>query len=392
LLLLSMSLSISAETDCSITQAITSGKVYADLRWRFEAVDQDNALKNAKALTLRTKLGYKTAEAYGLSALIKFEDSRDLFGIDDFSVPPTGFNSGEFSVIADRNSTELDQAFLQYKSAKLSGKLGRHVITLDNHRFVGHVGWRQVRQTFDALTLNLQVGKEFKIQASKLSKRNRIFSDEKNVNSDDTLLNVWYQTKFGKLGAYAYLLEVDEGAANSNDTVGAKFSGSHKLGDTKVLYSAELASQETNDSIDTDYFALEGGAVIASITAKIGLESLGSDNGAGAFTIPLATLHKFNGWTDQFLGTPAQGLEDIYITLSGKLAGGNWSATYHDFSSDIACSGGGDDLGDELNLVYSRTFGDNYYGDAKYADHSSGDVTFGKVDTSKFWLWAGAKF
>jgi hypothetical protein len=36
---------------------------------------------------------------------------------------------------------------------KLSGKIGRQVITMDNHRFVGHVGWRQDRQTFDALTL-----------------------------------------------------------------------------------------------------------------------------------------------------------------------------------------------------------------------------------------------
>jgi hypothetical protein len=392
LMLVIVPLSISAEPNESIAHAITSGKAYADLRLRLETVEQDNSNRDAKALILRTKLGYKTAEFYGLTALVEFEDSRDLLGVDDFSVPPTGFRSGEFSVIADPNSTEVDQAFIQYRADKFSAKFGRQVITLDNHRFVGHVGWRQDRQTFDALTLNLQVSEALKIQAAKLGKRNRIFSDEADIDSDDTLLNVWYQTTYGTLGAYAYLLEVDQGVANSNDTFGVRFSGSRNLGNIKIEYLAELASQEDYNNIDTDYLALEAGAVVSGISAKIGCESLGSDNGAGAFVTPLATLHKFNGWTDQFLNTPALGLEDVYISLSGKLAGGKWTAIYHDFSSDISSSNGGDDLGDELNLVYTRTLSNNYYAGAKYGDYASGDANFGKVDTRKIWLWAGVKF
>ncbi|MFT6407977.1 MAG: hypothetical protein ACJAQ6_001393 [Arenicella sp.] len=375
----------------SFTDVFTSGKAYVDLHLRFETVDQDNALADADGLTLRTRLGYRTAELIGLSAVIEVEDSRAVFGVDDFSVPATGFNVGEFSVIADPESTEIDQAFVQYKVAKFSGKLGRQVITLDNHRFVGHVGWRQDRQTFDGVSVVYQASESVSLHASRLSKRNRIFAQEKDIDSNDTLLNLSYKIGLGKLTAYAYFLEQDVAGPNSNDTFGIRFNGSSKLDDRPLIYAVEFATQQVNDSIDADYFKIEGGSEFSGVTAKIGIESLGSDNGRSAFSTPLATLHKFNGWTDQFLGTPKQGLEDIYFSLSGKLAGGKWSAIYHDFSTDVATAGD-DDLGDEIDLLYSRKFGDNYYAGAKYGDYSAGDAAFSKVDTSKFWLWAGAKF
>ncbi len=51
-------------------------------------------LKDATALTLRTKVGYSTGSYEGFSALIEFEDSRIVAGEDDFSVPPIGFKPG----------------------------------------------------------------------------------------------------------------------------------------------------------------------------------------------------------------------------------------------------------------------------------------------------------
>ena len=157
------------------------------------------------------------------------------------------------------------------------------------------------------------------------------------------------------------------------------------------LYAAEIASQESNDTIDTDYFALEGRITVSKITAKAGSESLGSDGVNGAFATPLATLHKFNGWADQFLGTPRSGLEDLYLTPSGKAGGGAWLLVWHDYSSDISTAGG-DDLGDELNLQYQRKFRKHYSVGIKYADYSAGDPVFGKVDTDKLWVWLGAGF
>jgi hypothetical protein len=314
-----------------------------------------------------------------------------VIGVYDISVPTTGFNSGVYSVIADPKSTEVDQAFVQYDYQAFKAKLGRQVITLDNHRFVGHVGWRQDRQTFDGVSVSIKPTEDINLQLSQLVKRNRIFADEKDIDSNDTLINLAYKVGTGTFTAYAYLLEVDKIGPNSIDTFGARFNGSSKYGDTKVVYTAEFASQENNNDIDTSYVFVEAGAVFNGVTTKVGFESLGSDQGLGSFATPLATLHKFNGWTDQFLGTPQQGLKDVYLTVSGKLAGGKWAATYHDFSADVAAADG-DDLGDEINLIYSKKIGEHYYAGAKYGDYSAGASSFDKVDTNKLWIWAGAKF
>lgn len=374
----------------SFTDAFTAGKAYVDFRLRYESVDQDNALEDADALILRTKFGYKTAEYSGFSALIEVEDSRTLFGVDDFSVPPAGVNAGQFSVIADPETTEVDQAFVQYNSGFFNAKIGRQVITLDNHRFVGHVGWRQDRQTFDGATVKFAAN-DLSLQLSQLTKRNRIFAEEADRDSEDTLFNASYKTSFGKFTGYAYLLELDNDTDNSLDTYGLRFNGSSKIGETKVSYAAEFASQEANDTVDTDYVALEGGVTFLGVSAKLGFESLGSDDGNGGFATPLATLHKFNGWADQFLATPAEGLEDVYVSLSTKLGGGSLKAIYHDFSSDVAVLGA-DDLGDEIDIVYSRKFAKNYSFGAKYASYSAGDDSFGRVDVDKVWLWVGAGF
>ena len=366
-----------------------NGKFYGDFRLRYESVSQDNALEDADALTLRAKLGYQTATVNGFSAVIEGEANIEL--VDDFSVPPAGVRPGQFSVIADPETEEIDQAFVQYKTDKLTAKVGRQVFTLDGHRFVGHVGWRQDRQTFDGVVVKYQPAAGFTINASYIDKRNRIFAEGSDIDSKDMILNSSYKTSFGKITGYAYLLEVDSATDNSLDTYGVSLTGSKKVNDTKFLYTAEYATQEANDTFDTDYIFLEGGAVINGITAKLGYEVLGSDDGQAGFATPLATLHKFNGWSDQFLGTPSAGLEDLYVKVAGKLAGGKWLAAFHSFSSDDSV-GGADDLGDEINLQYTRKISDNIAGGVKLANYSAGDAVFGKVDTDKFWLWASYKF
>ena len=73
---------------------------------------------------------------------------------------------------------------------------------------------------------------------------------------------------------------------------------------------------------------------------------LGSDNGVGVKT-PYATLHGFQGWADKFLTTPADGIEDFYLGLSGKLGGVTLGATYHDFQAEESSA----DFGTEIDLV-----------------------------------------
>lgn len=366
--------------------ADTSGKFYGDARLRYENVQQDNALADANALTLRTRLGYKTPTKNGFSGVVEIENSTAL--VDNYSFPPVGLNAGEFSVVADPDSdTEVDQAFAQYKGGNFDVKVGRQVIALDGQRFIGHVGFRQDRQTFDALSATYAPSASSKFTYAYINKRNRIFADNLDLDAKDHLLNASFKFGSGKLTPYAYLLEVDEGADNSLDTYGVSYTGKA----AGFSYNAEVAQQEANDTFDATYFALGAGKKLGKVTVKLGYESLGSDDGNYGFSTPLATLHKFNGWADQFLATPAQGLNDLKLSVSGKFAGGSWSAAYHDFSADESM-GGADDLGSEFDISYAKKFGKRYSGGIKYATYDAGDAAFGKVDTDKLWVWLGAKF
>ena len=365
------------------TLAADESKTTLDFNLRYESVDQDNALKDASALTLRTRLTHATASYNGFSAVVEFEDSRVIAGVDNYN-DTTGNNAGIYSVVADPETTELDQAYVQYKTDKFTAKVGRQVVTLDGHRFVGHVGWRQDRQTFDAANFMYQASEKLSGSYTYITKRNRIFAEANDLDSKDHLLNVAYKTSLGKVVGYAYLLEVDNGTDNGLDTYGISFTGK-KDG---FLYAAEIATQSDDASdADTSYLMLEGGYNFGKVTAKLGYESLGSDNGVG-FSTPLATAHKFNGWADQFLGTPGVGLEDIYATVSTKVLGGNLSVTYHDFSSDVDSV----DLGSEIDAVYAKGFAKNYKAGVKLASYSAGDAGSGKVDTDKIWVFVTAKF
>lgn len=378
----------------SFYKALGSGKVSADFNLRYEDVSQDNAVKDASAFTLRTRLSYTSADLDGWSMTLGVEDSRIVLGQGDYTVGPTGYNLGEYSVIADPEVTEVDQAFVQYKKDKLTLKLGRHVIALDGHRHVGHVGWRQDRQTFDAASVIYAVNEKLKVQYSYLNQRNRIFAEAADLDSNDHLLNLNYKTDYGTLTAYTYLLEVDNDTNNSLDTYGVSFKGATKAankGDTNFSYAVEYATQSNEigtNEFDADYLFAELGVNLSMLTAKIGYEVLGSDSGSYGFSTPLATLHKFNGWSDQFLGTPSQGLKDLIFTISGKAGGGSWIAAYHDFSADDA-SDAVDDLGNEINLQYVKKFADHYTGGIKYATYSGEGA---RVDADKVWLWVGVKF
>lgn len=375
----------------AFTDTVAAGKAAGDFRLRFEDVSQDNAAKDASALTLRTLLSYETGTLSGFSAKIELEDTRIVAGQGDYTVGPTGYNPGEFSVIADPEHTELDQGYVQYKAEGVTAKLGRQVMTYDGHRFIGHVGWRQDRLTYDALRLDYAPKKGVNLSYAYIGQRNGIFAEQRDTDSKDHLLNASIETPLGKVVVYSYLLEVDDGSDNALDTTGVSLNGNTALGDVKVLYALEYAKQDAEQGTverDADYSLVELGVVAAGITAKAGVETLGSDDGLYGFSTPLATLHKWNGWADLFLATPGVGLVDSYFSVSGKLLGGAWSVTHHSFDADEE-SPTLDKLGNELNASYVRKFGKHYSAGLKYADYNAKDFA---VDTEKLWFWLGFSF
>ena len=148
-------------------------------------------------------------------------------------------------------------------------------------------------------------------------------------------------------------------------------------------YARQSDWQDNPASYGVDYIAAEAGLGFGQFGVLAGYELLGS-NGARAVQTPMATLHKFNGWADLFLTTPAAGLEDWYGGATVKfpkvkaLPGLNAAVTYHRYESDIGSVHFGDEWDASLGFKVKR-----FAVLAKYADYNA--AGFG-ADTRKFWL------
>ncbi len=395
-----------AEEAGSLTEALSGGKTSADFRLRIETVDQDGGAGSdldASAITLRTLLTYETLMYKNWFATLTFENNSAVF--DDANYNSTVNGEADDAVIADPEYTEIDQIYVTYAGFEgRSIQIGKQVINHGNQRHVGAVGWRQNRQTFDAARVICKKYDNLTLDYAFVTNANRIFSDEHASNGNaeqfSHFLHAAYKVEeLGTASGYLYLLDFDqpgnEGETTDSSTIGLRFEGNKELNDSlKLGFEVELASQsdyaDRTDDFSAMYSHLCAGITYNGIEFALGYEVLGSDDGSVAFQTPHATGHKFNGWADKFLGTPADGLEDFYLRVGGKIAavpGLSAKLCYHTFSGDDS----GDDFGSELDIVASYKFQDieKLSAGCKYAAYAEDGLY---TDTNKLWLWSAWAF
>jgi len=114
-------------------------------------------------------------------------------------------------------------------------------------------------------------------------------------------------------------------------------------------------------------------------------QQLGSDDGNFAFRVPLATLRKLQGCTDKFLVTPANGIEDVYFKVAGKVGPAKLDMFYHDFSAGQ----GSADYGTEFDAVATYPVNKNVSVQLKYAKYYAEDLA---TDMDKLWFIINLKF
>lgn len=371
--------------------AVSNNKGEASLsfRYRYEFVDQENFSKDANASTLRTRLNYKTADYNGWRFFIEADNVTEIWGDHYNAAAGNTPNRTQYPVVADPTGTEINQAWVSYQfNDKASTKLGRQRILLDNQRFVGGVGWRQNEQTYDALSFNFDLA-ESHLFVAYVDHVNRIFGEDVAAGDHDnqTLLANWNKTWAEKhhLKAYYYGIENEDAPAFSTDTIGVGYNTHFEVGTQKLKLGIEYASQSDADNNPVDYNA-DYWRFDVALTFKqgeffAGHEILkGSDTRSGAsFRTPLATLHAFNGWADQFLSTPDKGIVDTFIGVKGTIKGWGWQAKYHRFDSE-ASSG---QLGSEFDVSLSKKLNQKAGLLLKAADYSADTHS---QDTQKVWL------
>jgi hypothetical protein len=388
-----------------IAVPIVGGIVKLDVRARYEHADMQR-LAPSNAATVRTRLGYGSQPWEGLSGYVEMENiavaDRDAY-YD--GIPP---NTRNRTLIADPPDTEVNQAYLLLDRPDWLGtsvKGGRQRVVLDDHRFIGNVGWRQNEQTYDGAWAQTSLGIErLTIGYGYLAAIRRIFGNEgprttRDFDSNSHLARVavdvtpWFQPV-----AFAYLLDLRDSPGNSSNSFGLRTTGTAPFRESWSLsYQATYAYQTdggTSGGVNPvnyhAHYALADLAIgfqpIGSIGA--GYELLGSDDGRAFFVTPLATFHKFNGWADVVDVPGANGLQDAYAYVSPALP---WKLTaqviYHQFWSHEH----GHDMGREIDALLSRKFGAYLTVLAKAAWYEDGG-RFAPNDTTKYWLEATVAF
>ncbi|MFW5450838.1 MAG: hypothetical protein ACKE9I_04495 [Methylophagaceae bacterium] len=386
------------QAEQTLSNALTSGKVSFSAQARHETVVQDNALKDAEAFTLRTTLSYKTGAFHGFSAFAEIEDVANL-GSENYN--SLSNDETAYSIIAEPDSTEVNQAYLQYNGFNTELKFGRQEIARKAllYRFTDNSLWTQHHTSYDAFSLRNTSFADTTFRYIFLTKIHTLYGDDRNVrfikngdiDIDVHLVYLRYSgLAIGKLMAYGSFSDYHDAKALSSKKLSLRLKGSQIVNkDVSVIYSAAISNQAAYKGSTRkakNYYFAEFGVKYKDWLAKVSYE-LQEGDGTDRYKRTRRAAHLHQGWADQFLTTPLEGLEDLYFTVIGKVFGAKLVAVYHNFETDE----GNLDAGKELDLLLVKTFKQHYTLGMKYADYNAGSE-FAGVDTKKIWVFGQVKF
>ncbi len=381
-----LALLLAPPASAGFAESLRDTKPDFNVRYRFENVDQDGIEKKARASTAKARLSWIMPADEGLSF---------GFEVDQVLLFPPGteqtFNSTEngktsYPVVADPLGFDLNQVFLRYRGDGLILTAGRQRILHAGQRFLGGVAFRQNEQTYDGLRLQVSRGMA-SLDYTYIINVNRIFGPGDGAQPGDwkgdthAFRGELKPAEGHTFGAFGYLMdfENDNGPANSNSTYGVDYTAS--LGPFSMTGTLARQSDYAANpvSYDATYYALEASLKRDAMTFTGGYAVLGSDGGEAAFKTPLATLHKFQGWTDRFLATPLNGVADAYVTVTSRTGPVVVTLAYHDFQAEK----GGADYGYEIGASLSWKINKHFDAQLKFADYSAKEHA---TDITKFWF------
>lgn len=386
-----------------LEEVLAFGRPLADVRLRFENVNQENKTKEASAATLRARLGYQTKEFLGLSALAEF-DLVQHFGASHYD-DTIGSGLSAYAVIADPDMATLNRLQLAYAARifsdtegmqDLHAVLGRQRFVLGDGRYIGNADWRQHEQTFDAVSMTETLIPAVTLTYAYVDRVNRIFGPASRAGHFDSDSHLFHLAFTGlapslRVEGFAYFIDLKQAPQSSAQTVGLRAEERVDLGAGVALrMNATYANQRPYGgnlgTFDLTNYLAEGGLAYHGWTGLIGYEVLEGD-GHAAFQTPLANLHAFQGWAEIFLVKPPDGLKDLYLKGAYNfdavpfLARLTPSFAYHSFSAEHVTA----DYGHEWDAQMEAQVDAHLTLDGTLAVHTPGGPFPAKT---VFWLYA----
>lgn len=441
------------EDEYTFMDAIKEGKNLTSFRLRYETVDQDGAqpgtfangtanptaaqeLEVADALTVRSLIGWQTAPYHNFSIaaqLINVTKLMDNYNDSTNNILVNGASNQsrniEYAKVVDPSYTGLNQLYVDWTGLKNTRfRLGRQQVNLDNVRFIGDIGFRQVMQVFDGASVLNKSLPDTEIFAAHFEKVTQITTEQRDGNLE--IVNIKYRiSPTESLVGYGYLSNIDQlgfgnawfgagipnrDADQSNKVFGLRLDGTHPFNPNfRAHYTAEYAKQsdyaDGDKRIDAHYYRIGGGLGFDNFNFRVDQELLSSNDNQYAFQTPFGTNHLFQGWVDKFLATPRSGIKDTFITATYKWDDFLFFADYHFINADEdfnTVGGGtatnGDKYGKEWNVAATWNIDKNWMTKLEYGKYSEDDKyaatpnvannvagNRGRIrDTDKLWLTA----
>lgn len=423
-----------AAPDYTFLDAIKAGKNMTSFRLRYENVNQDGLqppttvgtqvnptaskdLKDAEGITLRSLIGWQTAPFHNVSFAAQVIDVSKLK--DDFNDSTNGSlinavsnqpGKVQYAKIVDPDNTDINQLFVDWTGIKNTRiRAGRQQINLDNVRFIGDIGFRQVMQVFDGVTVLNKSIPNTEIYLGHIERVKQITTELRSngaleianlkyrISPTESLVGYGYFSSFEDLGfgrawfgnaAAAGGItagkngNINENADQGNKVLGLRLDGVHAFNpDLKGLYTAEYAKQTDynggDSRIDAHYYKLGGGAAYGNFALRVDQELLSSNDGKYAFQTPFGTNHLFQGWVDKFLATPLEGIKDSFVTATYKYGDFMFFADFHVIQSDknfnTVGGGTGDSYGKEWNAAVTYNVNKNLMTKLEYGKFTEDD-------------------
>lgn len=365
-----------------------------ELKFRLRQEDSRQAgLDVAYATTLRTTVGFETAEFYRSIFKVELVDVSHFFGmhynpaVSDLSLP-------QYTVISDPPGAGITEVKVAYNGFERNViTFGRQYLMLDNQRFIGPNDFRQYPQSFDSLSWdcnmipNLDFFYAYVYGVETNFGNGRANEGYRRLTTN--LINIdWSGAKFGRIGGYAYFNNDHSLSINSNTTIGARIHLPEDLCDPdNFAYLFEIAWQKghfNNPSrYSASYMHIWLSKAIECMRGTLGYERLGGNAHAANqnFIAPMGSVSNFNGEAEVWTILPGRGLQDAYATLAGRNYNFSAGITFHFFMLD---KGAHKQAGQEIDLYASYKITEQFDLSITYATYSAKNNV--APNTKRFWV------